>query len=122
MPSSPSEAPPDSPEATRVIVEFGKSKVRRKRTLEWACAAASLADREGKRIDEEEEDNVGMVPDEGGDTEDESVHEAITPYSSFKEDPIQTGKNKGGRKGKAKAVGHDEETMNAALVLCGLRQ
>lgn len=104
-------------------MEFGKSKVRRTRTLEWACAAASLADREGKRIDEEGEgDNIGLVADEGGDTEDDEAHEAVTPYSSFKEDPVLPGKKKGGLPGKAKTVGHDEETMNAALVLCGLRQ
>jgi hypothetical protein len=133
MPSSPVEPPNNSPEATRVFVEFGKGKLRRTRTLEWACAAARLADKEGKRKDEEsldEEKNIGMVVDEGDDTEEDEAHEAVTPFNSFiRETPMRSG----GSEKKEEVVGrtpmtkdsresHDEETINAAMVLCGLRQ
>jgi hypothetical protein len=113
-----------------MIVEFGKTKVRRTRTLEWACAAARLADRQGKRIEEEDDNNMGMVVDDGDDTDVDEAHEAVTPYNSFREDEPMVGVSSGKKakvsrsKGKAREQqpGHDEETMNAALVLCGLRQ
>jgi len=132
MPSSPVELPSSSPETTRAFVEFGKGSLRRTKTLEWACAAARLADREGRRIAEEhvdEEKNIGMVMDDEGDTEEDEAHEAVTPYSSFvREAPVwdrtSGGNNEGGRtpERKTSKQNHDEETMNAAMVLCGLRQ
>lgn len=139
MPSSPIEPPSNSPEATRVFVEFGrKGKLKRTRTLEWACAAARLSDRKshhGHHKREERDDldqsNLGLVYDDGGDTEPDEDHEAVTPFHSFRRDGVnstpsvmsedrqETPRKDSGEKSKA---GHDEETMNAALVLCGLRQ
>jgi hypothetical protein len=141
MPSSPVEPPSNSPEATRVFVEFGrKGKLKRTKTLEWACAAARLSDRKGhhghhKREEQERDDldhfNLGLVNDDGGDTEPDEDHEAITPFHSFRrervnstpsdmsEDRQETPRKGSGEESKGN---HDEETMNAALVLCGLRQ
>ena len=142
MPSSPIEPPSNSPEATRAFVEFGrKGKLKRTKTLEWACAAARLSDRKThhvghqKREERERDDpdhfNLGLVEDDGGDTELDEDHEAITPFHSFRretvnstpgvdfEDGQETPRKDSAGNGKAN---HDEETMNAALVLCGLRQ
>jgi hypothetical protein len=139
MPSSPIEPPSNSPETTRVFVEFGRNgKLRKTKTLEWACAAARLSDRKSnhhKREERERDDldhfNLGLVDDDGGDTEPDEDHEAITPFHSFRrervnstpsvvsEDRQETPRKSPGENRKAN---HDEETMNAALVLCGLRQ
>lgn len=139
MPSSPIEPPSNSPEATRAFVEFGRNgKLKRTKTLEWACAAARLSDRkscqghhrrEGR--DDPDQFDFGLVDDDGGDTEPDEDHEAITPFHSFRrervdstpsvmsEDRQETPRKDTAENGKAN---HDEETMNAALVLCGLRQ
>jgi len=141
MPSSPIEPPSNSPEATRAFVEFGrKGKLKRTKTLEWACAAARLSDRKShhghqKKEERERDDpdhlNLGLVDDDGGDTELDEDHEAITPFHSFRRervDSMPSVMSEGGqetpRKGSAGGgkANHDEETMNAALVLCGLRQ
>jgi hypothetical protein len=140
MPSSPIEPPSNSPEATRAFVEFGrKGKLKRTKTLEWACAAARLSDRKthhGHHKREERDDldhsNLGLVDDDGGDTEPDEDHEAVTPFHSFRrervnstpsvvmsEDRQETPRKDSAGNGKGN---HDEETMNAALVLCGLRQ
>lgn len=121
-----------------MFVEFGrKGKFKRTKTLEWACAAARLSDRKShhKREERERDDpdhfNLGLVDDDGGDTEPDEDHEAVTPFHSFRregddstpsvmlEDTQETPRkdSAGKRKGN-----HDEETMNAALVLCCLRQ
>ncbi|KAF9650469.1 homeobox-domain-containing protein [Thelephora ganbajun] len=136
MPSSPIEPPSNSPETTRVFVEFGrKGKLRRTKTLEWACAAARLSDRKSHHRKEERDDldhlNLGLVDDDGGDTEPDEDHEAVTPFHSFRRERVNStpsvmseDRQETPRKdsaGKSKA-NHDEETMNAALVLCGLRQ
>lgn len=124
-----------------MFVEFGKKgKFRRTKTLEWACAAARLSDRKShhghhKREEREQNDldhfNLGLVDDDGGDTEPDEDHEAVTPFHSFRrervnstpsvmsEDRQETPRKGSGENTKAN---HDEETMNAALVLCGLRQ
>ena len=141
MPSSPVEPPSNSPEATRAFVEFGrKGKLKRTKTLEWACAAARLSDRKGhhghhKREEQERDDldhfNLGLVNDDGGDTEPDEDHEAITPFHSFRRERVDStpsvvseDRQETPRKGPREdsKVNHDEETMNAALVLCGLRQ
>jgi len=121
-----------------VFVEFGrKGKLRRTKTLEWACAAARLSDRKThhghhkRERDDLDHLNLGLVDDDGGDTEPDEDHEAITPFHSFRrervdstpsvvsEDREETPRKDSGGNSKAN---HDEETMNAALVLCGLRQ
>lgn len=124
-----------------MFVEFGrKGKLRRTKTLEWACAAARLSDRKShhghhKGGERERDDldhfNLGLVHDDGGDTEPDEDHEAITPFHSFRRERLdsassvvsgdgqETPRKGSGEKSKAN---HDEETMNAALVLCGLRQ
>ena len=142
MPSSPIEPPSNSPEATRAFVEFGrKGKLKRTKTLEWACAAARLSDRKshhGHQLKKEERErvdldhlNLGLVDDDGGDTELDEDHEAITPFHSFRRERVNStpsvmseGGQETPRKGSASGgkANHDEETMNAALVLCGLRQ
>ena len=121
-----------------MFVEFGrKGKLKRTKTLEWACAAARLSDRKSHQKKEEQERddpdhlNLGLVDDDGGDTEVDEDHEAITPFHSFRRERVDSmpsvtseDKQETPRKdsaGNCKA-NHDEETMNAALVLCGLRQ
>lgn len=126
-----------------MFVEFGrKGTLKRTKTLEWACAAARLSDRKThhghhRREEREQDDldhfNLGLVYDDGGDTEPDEDHEAITPFHSFRRErvdsmPSVTSEDKDRQEtprkdsaGNSKA-NHDEETMNAALVLCGLRQ
>ena len=126
-----------------MFVEFGrKGKLKRTKTLEWACAAARLSDRKSHHVghhkkDERERDdldhhlNLGLVDDDGGDTEPDEDHEAVTPFHSFRRERVDStpavtseDRQETPRKdsaGKSKA-NHDDETMNAALVLCGLRQ
>ena len=125
-----------------MFVEFGrKRKLKRTKTLEWACAAARLSDRKSghhKREEQERDDldhfNLGLVDDDGGDTEPDEDHEAITPFHSFRRERVESTSSvasedrqetprKDSRKDTAESkANHDEETMNAALVLCGLRQ
>jgi len=108
--------------------------------LEWACAAARLSDRKShhghqKKEERERDDpdrlNLGLVDDDGGDTELDEDHEAITPFHSFRRERVDStpsvmseGGQETPRKGSVGGgkANHDEETMNAALVLCGLRQ
>ena len=124
-----------------MFVEFGrKGKLKRTKTLEWACAAARLSDRkthhghqkkEGRERDHPDHLNLGLVDDDGGDTELDEDHEAITPFHSFRRERVNSTPSvisEGGQEtprkvsaGSGKA-NDDEETMNAALVLCGLRQ
>ncbi|KAJ7220499.1 homeodomain transcription factor [Mycena pura] len=119
MPSSPI-GPQFSPPA-REFVEFGKEQ--RTRTLEWACARRRLAD-------------PGLASDDE-DTDVEPV-EAVTPGSTWGEgDPRWSGKNqkKGGRTLEVVSPAAetatpampasfvtepDDDTMKAALALCGL--
>jgi hypothetical protein len=111
MPSSPI-APPFSP-PSREYVEFGKSK-RTKRTLEWACAAARLADKQDAGV------SGRCDKPEDSDSTDDEVHEAITPPSTWgKDDSRWTMENGTYMTMLHKAV-EDEETMKAALALCGL--
>ncbi|KAJ7487663.1 homeodomain transcription factor [Mycena galericulata] len=105
MASSPI-VPPSSPLA-RDFVEFGQAQ--RTQTLEWACARRRLAGTD---------DDAGvpaLVYDAGGDTDVEDIEEAVTPPSSC--DSSWT--SSVGPKTTALQE-PDEDTMKAALALCGL--
>ncbi|KAH7886346.1 homeobox-domain-containing protein [Phlebopus sp. FC_14] len=133
MPSSPL-APPASP-PTRDFVDFVGSG----RTLEWACAAARLAEKE-------KEGRVGAGgvrrslagaadTDAGEETEEDDV-EAVTPNGSqgsvgdvawrdgrrlvpaSQKQPLNELSDR--RPGSAKDAVQDDDMMRAALVLCGL--
>ncbi|KAJ7492562.1 homeodomain transcription factor [Mycena latifolia] len=107
MASSPI-GPPSSP-ASRDFVEFAQGQ--RTRTLEWACARRRLT---GK------EEGTGvprLLEDTDGDT-DVEVDEAVTPPSSC--DSSWTG-SIGGTPTIFKAGEPDDDTMHAALALCGMR-
>lgn len=111
MPSSPI-APPFSP-PSKEYVEYGKSK-RTKRTLEWACAAARLADKQGSGV------SVSRNEQEDSDSTEDEVHEAITPPSTWgKGDSGWTTGHNTQMTIVHKAV-QDDEMMKAALALCGL--
>ncbi|KAF7313809.1 Homeobox domain-containing protein [Mycena chlorophos] len=122
MPSSPLQ-PPSSPPNTD-FVEFGREK--RTRSLEWACEHRRMvgkAEREARRA------NPGMVPDEDStdnDNDNEPI-EAVTPPSTWGEgDPRWTESKKrrdthSTNKNKLPTIQEpDDETMKAALALCGL--
>ncbi|KAJ7740931.1 homeodomain transcription factor [Mycena maculata] len=119
MPSSP-VTPQFSPPA-RDFVEFGHDQ--RTRTLEWACARRRLV---GK------EDGVGSLPGLTSDDEDDTdvePDEAVTPPSTWGEgDARWPGKSEKKMTGKSgdettkalNASEPDDDTMKAALALCGL--
>ncbi|KAJ7169939.1 homeodomain transcription factor [Mycena filopes] len=105
MASSPI-GPPSSPLGPDYVDFF---QGQQNRSLEWACARRRLA---GKDDDAERMDLPGLVQDTSGDT-DVEVEEAVTPPSSC--DSSWSGcvdVHKGGEP--------DDETMKAALALCGL--
>lgn len=134
MASSPL-APNNSPLA-RDLVAFGT-----KRNLEWACAKNRIARKEKRLVDEDGDaiisTSLGTVSEAAGnetDTEDESV-EAVTPNGSIGalrvDEMMLSGPRLGtawkpNDKGKAKAAEppsinlQDDETMDAAIALCGL--
>lgn len=116
MPSSPL-GPPDSPEPVRekAYVEFGKQRVKAKerRSLEWACAAARV-EKGGREDDGMEVDLDDLL--EGEETEEEDVHEAVTPNSSFAHGMGDIPSKLLSLKSTTLA---DEDIM-AAYVLCGL--
>ncbi|KAI0937406.1 hypothetical protein AcW1_001395 [Taiwanofungus camphoratus] len=146
MPSSPL-APPPSPHAERALLDFGRARMKRMRTLEWACAAARV---EGRVETDGKADESALVLDLGGDTEDEGEHEAVTPKSgqslrtgaamrnmrrqSGAEDaaekenvPVKIGRKLGVGIGKVRTKDvdevrnlHEDDVMDAALALCGL--
>ncbi|KAJ6575179.1 hypothetical protein B0H19DRAFT_1127521 [Mycena capillaripes] len=109
MASSPI-APPSSPFA-RDYVEFGQGQGQRTRTLEWACARRRLV---GKGDDEA--DVPELVFDDAGDT-DVEVHEAATPPRSCASSRTPSTK---GKRTSSEGGEPDDETMKAALALCGL--
>ena len=134
MPSSPL-APPMSPPAHDFIDFVGHG-----RTLEWACAAARLAEKEGhtKIPSSKTAYHDTECGDAGDETEEENV-EAITPEGSFGSSHIMsrpwkladmhppTSLRKPGlprelhaSESERKDVGRDDDMMRAALVLCGL--
>ncbi|KAH7926827.1 hypothetical protein BV22DRAFT_1127833 [Leucogyrophana mollusca] len=123
MPSSPLGPPPSPP--AREYVDFIGSG----RTLEWACAAARVAGKEGRSLGASSR-SLGSAGDE---TEEED-DEAVTPDSSLSSSHLAWGNgapfskqkqrqkpihfSAGGADGK-NAV-QDDDMMRAALALCGL--
>jgi hypothetical protein len=112
MPSSPI-APPFSP-PSREYVEFGKSQ-RSNRTLEWACAAARLAEKDGsgaKRMRPERMDTLDWTDDE--------VDEAITPPNTWGGGDTRWLMEPGGKMTLLHKGVQDDDMMKAAIALCGL--
>jgi len=105
-------APPTSPPA-REYVEFGKNQ--RTRTLEWACAAARLAEKDGGVHSRDE----GEMLDLGEETEDD-IDEAITPACTWEGGDTRWTTEPGGRMTVLHKGVQDDDMMRAALALCGL--
>ncbi|KAJ7786383.1 homeodomain transcription factor [Mycena metata] len=104
MASSPI-GPPSSPLAPE-FVDFLEGQ--QTRSLEWACARRRLAVR-----DDDVDDLPGLMEDASGGDTDVEVEEAVTPPSSCDSSWASSGDPyKGGEP--------DDETMKAALALCGL--
>ncbi|KAF9820780.1 hypothetical protein IEO21_01223 [Rhodonia placenta] len=142
MPSSPPSH--SSPQADRDLLDFGRSRLKPIRTLEWACAAARVGGQ--RNVEREPESDGGLELDLGGDTEDESeAHEAVTPRNSQimgayhrraqavrmdadkENDPMAKSTLMTGLStemdeddGDVNVRTHDADMMNAALALCGL--
>jgi hypothetical protein len=124
MPGSPTK-PMRSPEKTRSFVERTRG-VRKHRTLEWACAAARLPSLDGDG--DTDVDDVDDLPDRGSLAHVSSASISGSSFSSTNNDsdavtlpsssPI-VGSTPGGMPSRAN---HDEETLIAARVLCGLGQ
>ncbi|KAL0952041.1 hypothetical protein HGRIS_008683 [Hohenbuehelia grisea] len=129
MPSSPVAQMASPP--PRDYVEFGRGQ--RKRTLEWACAAARLADKEGTRSrrHEEHDENydynrsrrrgrdIYSAACRSVDTDDE-VHEALTPPSATLGADRRWVTESGRQQPKPVLQAVQDEDMMAALTLCGL--
>ncbi|KAJ7038137.1 homeodomain transcription factor [Mycena alexandri] len=105
MASSPI-GPPSSPLGPEFI-DFLQGQ--QTRSLEWACARRRLA------VRDDVDDLPGLMEDASGDT-DVELDEAVTPPSSC--DASWTGY--GGSVEAYKGGEPDDETMKAALALCGL--
>ncbi|EKM84246.1 hypothetical protein AGABI1DRAFT_110805 [Agaricus bisporus var. burnettii JB137-S8] len=136
MPSSPI-VDPNSPPA-REFVEFGKKR----RTLEWACAAARLAEKDGVR-----QAGAGPVPTSPSssrprtrdrqrpradlESTDEEEDEIITPPGTWcgdarwapdsRNDGVIVAHPPPKNHESIKKQDDDEEIMKAALALCGLQ-
>lgn len=130
MPSSPL-APPASP-PVRDLVEF----MGNGRTLEWACAVARIAEKEGRAGLSSRRVAHRRASDAVGDETEEEDIEAVTPEGSLgfnhiawsetkNEAPLRVtpqnltlwGQASGEDKGNAV---QDDDMMRAALALCGL--
>jgi len=135
MPSS-SPVPAVEPQADHDLLTFGRRRLKRMRTLEWACAAARVGGQTVKGETEPDSEDVLML-DLGGDTEDEcEAHEAVTPKNgqslrvrrrgrrwveADKENTPIAKENDIWKSGAEKLDSmHDDDMMNAALALCGL--
>ncbi|KAJ7853548.1 homeodomain transcription factor [Mycena olivaceomarginata] len=130
MPSSP-VGPQFSPPA-RDYVEFGQDQ--RTRTLEWACARRRLkgkaerSERGGSSSGGERERRAAALPsltsdDENTDVETDETHEAVTPPSTWSGGDARWSGASGkdvAVKSAASRVEPDDDTMKAALALCGL--
>ncbi|KAF9225208.1 homeobox-domain-containing protein [Gyrodon lividus] len=127
MPSSPL-APPASP-PSRDLVEFMGTS----RTLEWACAAARLAGKEGRGRTASGRSPDGDAGGDAGDETEEEDIEAVTPDGSLGSGNVawRAGKRLPALPQKrkldvpvgsdsAKDVPQDDDMMRAALALCGL--
>ncbi|KZT27516.1 homeobox-domain-containing protein [Neolentinus lepideus HHB14362 ss-1] len=137
MLSSPIQSP-SSPQREYQYIEFGKAKDNsNKKTLEWACAVARLASKKQQltggcafslREEPEEEDTETQCSkssagdmDVDDDLTDEEVHEALTPNDSFGfEEELPNGRGQKKDQSIDEVLAHDEDTMRAALALCGL--
>lgn len=109
MPSSPVAAPFSPP--SREYVEFGKSH----RTLEWACAAARLAEKNGggaKKPRLEKMDTLDWTDDE--------ADEAITPPSTWSGGDMRWSREPGTKIAVLHKGVQDDDMMKAAIALCGL--
>lgn len=130
MPSSPL-APPASP-PVRDLVEF----MGNGRTLEWACAVARIAEKEGRAKVSPRPVALHRASDAGDETEEEDI-EAVTPEGSqgFNQIPWSGTKNEPGLHDipqelvpcnralsgeDRKSTVQDDDMMRAALALCGL--
>lgn len=131
MPSSPL-APPASPPVRDLVGFMGNG-----RTLEWACAVARIAEKEGRAKIPPRPVSLRRASDaEGDETEEEDI-EAVTPEGSqgFNQIPWSGTKNEPGLhdipKESAlynqalsgedrKSTVQDDDMMRAALALCGL--
>ncbi|KAJ7768324.1 homeodomain transcription factor [Mycena metata] len=116
MPSSPT-GPQFSPPA-RDYVEFGHDQ--RTRTLEWACARQRLKGKAQRGL---------ALPALARDDEDTDVEpdEAVTPPSTWGDGDVHWGGNHAKSAAEEKQVAAatrtaepDDDTMKAALALCGL--
>ncbi|KIK97698.1 hypothetical protein PAXRUDRAFT_824657 [Paxillus rubicundulus Ve08.2h10] len=129
MPSSPLAAPVSPP--SRDLIEFMGTS----RTLEWACAAARLAGKEGRGGTAPGRLRDGDAGGDAGDETEEEDTEAVTPDGSLGSSDIAwragTRLSTPSHKGKldppcwsegAKNVPQDDDMMRAALALCGLGQ
>ncbi|KAI6133761.1 homeobox-domain-containing protein [Pisolithus croceorrhizus] len=131
MPSSPL-APPASPPA-RDLVEF----MGNGRTLEWACAVARIAEKEGRAKISSKCVAHRRASDTGGDETEEEDIEAVTPEGSqgFNHNPWSGTKNEPPLQDTprnltlcdqvfsgedSKSTVQDDDMMRAALALCGL--
>ncbi|KAJ7040758.1 homeodomain transcription factor [Mycena alexandri] len=117
MPSSPT-GPQFSPPA-RDYVEFGHDQ--RTRTLEWACARRRLKGKAQRGLA-----LPGLARDDDDDTDVES-DEAVTPPSTWGDGDVRWGGNHAKSAAKeekqvavTRAAEPDDDTMRAALALCGL--
>ncbi|KAF9469636.1 hypothetical protein BDZ94DRAFT_1242902 [Collybia nuda] len=109
MPSSP-VAPPFSP-PSREYVEFGKSH----RTLEWACAAARLAEKDGSGTKKGRREKMDTL-----DWTDDEMDEAITPPSTWGGEDKRWSMDPGGKIAVVHKEVQDDDMMKAAIALCGL--
>lgn len=147
MPSSPL-APPLSP-PPREFIDFGKN-TRTRRTLEWACAAARVAEKDGHstemssgsgtssstlkaggssrgrtiRHDSNSSDRPRRECGDGSamdvDLTDEEDHEAITPPSTWGKGDLRWTPAEGGVASHLPKGVDDDDMFKAALALCGL--
>ncbi|EPQ60089.1 homeobox-domain-containing protein [Gloeophyllum trabeum ATCC 11539] len=134
MLSSPIQSP-SSPVREYHYIEFGKTKnAGNRKTLEWACAVARVSTKqqlaEGGLFatlrEEPEEDtetqcsksSAGDMDMDDDDYTDEEVHEALTPNDSF--GYTEDTSKRGTLQAQQKDQNVDEDTMRAALALCGL--
>ncbi|KAJ6610055.1 hypothetical protein B0H10DRAFT_1812256, partial [Mycena sp. CBHHK59/15] len=92
----------------REYVQFGQETCTR--TLEWACARRRL-------VGKEEGGVPGLEADDSGGDTDVEVDEAVTPGSSYSAGNLCWTAGNGAT---LKAGEPDDETMTAALALCGL--
>lgn len=114
MPPSP-VARPISP-SLREYADFSKSQ-RSKRTLEWACAAARLHDKNGGKSSRRRRERKGK---ENIELTDEDIEEVITPPSTLAGGDTRWTAKPDGRLVAYPQGTQDDDVMKAALTLCGL--